>query len=229
MSRRQHLRVIVSAVPVLIGLIVAPALAQRAGEASISEHLTQVDAYTFKSDRHLVRGIPTKAGEDLVNVVVEIPAGTNAKWEVDSEDGLLKWDVRDGKPRIVSYLPYPGNYGMVPRTALPKEFGGDGDPLDILVLGPAVRRGEIVKVRIIGVLKFLDAGEQDDKLLAVLPDSKLGKVQDLKSLQEQFGGVLEIVKLWMTNYKGPGEMEFKGVGDVDEAQSILTTAMSQYK
>ena len=45
------------------------------------------------------------------------------------------------KPREVKYLGYPGNYGMIPRTLLPKELGGDGDPLDVIVLGPAVERG----------------------------------------------------------------------------------------
>ena len=38
-----------------------------------------------------------------------------------------KWEFRDGKPRVVAYLGYPGNYGMIPRTLLPKEHGGDGD------------------------------------------------------------------------------------------------------
>ena len=210
-------------------LFVAPALAQRSGDAAVSGHLTRVDAYTLKCDQHLVRDVPASAGEGLVNVVVEIPAGTNAKWQVDPSDGLLKWDFRDEKPRIVAYLPYPGNYGMVPRTALSKELGGDGDPLDVMILGPAVRRGEIVKARIIGVLKFFDGGEQDDKILAIMPDTKLGNVHDLKSLQEQFPGALEIVKLWMKNYKGPGEMEFQGVGDVHEAKAILASAMKQFK
>ena len=214
---------------VLFCTSVAPAVAQRSGDAAVSQHLTRVDAYTLKSDKHLVRDLPAEAGGGLVNVVVEIPAGTNAKWEVDPVDGLLKWEFRNEKPRIVAYLPYPANYGMVPRTALSKELGGDGDPLDVMVLGPGVQRGEIVKTRIIGVLKFLDGGEQDDKILAVMPDTKLGDVRDLKSLEEQFPGALQIVKLWVTNYKGPGEMEFQGVGDVQEARTILASAREQFK
>ena len=72
--------------------------------------------------------------------IVEIPAGACEKWEVKL-DGVMRWDMKDGKPRHVKYLGYPCNYGMVPRTMLGKELGGDGDPLDVLMLGPAVPRG----------------------------------------------------------------------------------------
>ena len=53
--------------------------------------------------------------------MVEIPAGSNDKWEVDKTSGALYWEQEDGKPRVVQYLAYPGNYGMIPRTSLPHE------------------------------------------------------------------------------------------------------------
>jgi len=58
---------------------------------------------------------------------------------VKKPDGIMKWAFEDGKPRVIKYLAYPGNYGMIPRTLLPKELGGDGDPLDIIMLGPLSR------------------------------------------------------------------------------------------
>ena len=73
--------------------------------------------------------------------MIEIPTGTTAKWEVVKPSGELRWEFDQGRPRVVRYLGYPGNYGMIPRTLLPKEEGGDGDPLDVVVLGPAVPRG----------------------------------------------------------------------------------------
>lgn len=71
-----------------------------------------------------------------VNAVVEIPAGTLDKWELSKSNGQVEWETVNDVPRVVNYLGYPGNYGMIPRTLLPKDDEGDADPLDILVLGP---------------------------------------------------------------------------------------------
>jgi len=177
---------------------------------------------------HLVRDYPPRTEEGLVNVVVEISAGTNAKWEVVKASGRLEWEQRDGRPRMVDYLAYPGNYGMVPRTLLPKELGGDGDPLDVIILGPAVERGSVQAVRLIGVLELLDGGEQDDKLIAVRPGAPLGDVTSLEELDERYAGVSEIVRLWFSNYKGPGKMEAKGFGGPARASEILELAISAY-
>ena len=87
-----------------------------------------------------------------VNAIIEIPAGTVDKWELNKSNGKIEWELVDDKPRIVEYLGYPGNYGMIPRTLLSKENGGDGDPLDIIVLGSSIERASIVKCKIIGVL-----------------------------------------------------------------------------
>ncbi|MCA9215002.1 MAG: ADP-ribosylglycohydrolase family protein, partial [Planctomycetales bacterium] len=71
---------------------------------------TQLDENIQPTGTHLVKDYPARPEPGLVNIVVEIPAGTNAKWEVDKQTGRLEWDIRDGKPRVVKYLPYPGNY-----------------------------------------------------------------------------------------------------------------------
>jgi inorganic pyrophosphatase len=178
---------------------------------------------------NLLRDIVPLCANDNVRVVVEIPAGTSAKWEVDKRDGQLKWEQVDGTPRVVHFLPYPGNYGMIPRTAMPRVRGGDGDPLDVIVLGAAVPRGTILEVRLIGVLKLLDDGEQDDKLLAVAPATPLGQVPDIETLKRDFPGVLEIVETWFTSYKGPGRLKSKGFGGAREARRILQAAMAAYE
>ena len=66
---------------------------------------------------HFISGYAPKVDNDI-QVVIEIPTGTTAKWEVDKSDGLLHWQIKNGNPRIVEYLGYPGNYGMIPRTLL---------------------------------------------------------------------------------------------------------------
>jgi len=212
----------------LIPFVLPPAR-QDSRALSIAPGLEARDEYTLVGAKHLVRDYPARDAAGRTNVVVEIPAGTSGKWEVDKADGALKWEFRQGKPRIVDYLPYPGNYGMVPRTLLPTEQGGDGDPLDVLVLGPAQARGAVVAVRVIGVLRMLDGGEQDDKLLAVLEGSPLGELQDLAELQQRYPGVDRIVETWFAHYKGPGKIEVRGFGDAAEAQRILDTACAAYE
>jgi len=199
-------------------LLVAPAAAQD-------------DSFTLVGERNFLDGYPAQPAEGAINVVVEIPAGTNAKWEVRKEDGVMAWEFKNGKPRVVKYLPYPGNYGMVPRTLLSKEQGGDGDPLDVIVLGPAVPRGTVLRARPVGILRLLDGGEIDDKVLAVAADAPLdsrwcGSVDDLR---EHYPGILDIVEIWFSSYKGPGEMESLGYADTDAAWEMIEAAAATFE
>ena len=164
-----------------------------------------------------------------IQAVIEIPAGTIEKWELDKSTGVIVRDSIDGRPRSVDYLGYPANYGLIPNTLLSKENGGDGDPLDVIVLGPPVERGSVVKCCLIGVLYLLDRGEQDDKLIAISTESPMYGVNDLMELNSEYHGVSDILQLWFTNYKGPGKMELKGMGGKKEANLILEKALKEYQ
>jgi inorganic pyrophosphatase len=118
---------------------------------------------------------------------------------------------------------------MIPRTLLPKELGGDGDPLDVIVLGPSVARGTVVRARVIGVLELLDGGEQDDKLLAVLDGTALAECADLADLRARFPGVTTILETWFENYKGPGEIVSNGFADRARAEQILAQAAQAFE
>ena len=187
-----------------------------------------VDLYTLVGEHHFVSGYEPNYADGDINVVIEIPTGTTEKWEVDKETGNMKWEFVNDIPRIVDYIGYPGNYGMVPQTILPENLGGDGDPLDVLVLGPAVKRGSVIKCKLIGVLKLLDDGEQDDKLIAVMPGTNFYDLNTMDELFANYIGVSNIVQLWFTNYKGPGRLESNGFGEKDEAETILENAISSY-
>jgi inorganic pyrophosphatase len=210
-------------------LLAACASTAQRGAVGHADGLKMADGHTLIGEKDFLRDYPPTDSSGNITVVVEIPAGTNAKWEVDKETGQLKWEFKKEKPRIVAYLGYPGNYGMIPRTILPKEQGGDGDPLDVIVLSPGVPRGSVVTARPIGVLKLLDGGEQDDKIIAVLPDSPLGGVSSLEELQSEFKGITDILEIWFSNYKGPGEMESKGFGDAAKARDIINDAVEAYE
>jgi inorganic pyrophosphatase len=96
-----------------------------------------------------------------VNAIIEIPKGSKAKYELDKESGLLKLDRM-----LFSSVHYPANYGFIPRTLC-----DDHDPLDILVLSQeATVPLCIMRAKPIGVMKMLDQGEADDKIIAVSAD-----------------------------------------------------------
>jgi inorganic pyrophosphatase len=163
-----------------------------------------------------------------VNDVIEIPAGTNAKWEVAKTGDAIEWEMQDGKPRVVSYLAYPGNYGMVPGTRLTRQAGGDGDPLDVLVLGAAAARGSVQPVRIVALLKLLDDGERDDKLIAVPLAGPLSDVRDLEDLLARYPGITAIIETWFLHYKGPGRIESGGWADASTGLQVLDETVDAF-
>ncbi|NOR54965.1 MAG: inorganic diphosphatase [Sulfurovum sp.] len=177
--------------------------------------------YKILSNVHLVNGVSYKKPD--YQALIEIPAGTTAKWEVNHETGHLEWEFKNKKPRNVKFLGYPGNYGFIPQTILEKNEGGDGDPLDIIVLGSAVDRGSIQAVKVLGALKLLDSGEQDDKIIAVPMNGPFSKVESLGELMTEFPGTVEIIRYWFTGYKG-GEMHFMGYMKRKEAEVLIEKA-----
>jgi inorganic pyrophosphatase len=95
---------------------------------------------------------------ERVTAVIEIPRGSRNKYELDKESGFFRLD------RVLySSVHYPGDYGFIPRT-----LHEDGDPMDVLVrIDEPTFTGCQIEVRPIGVLRMLDKGEPDDKVLAV--------------------------------------------------------------
>jgi inorganic pyrophosphatase len=187
--------------------------------------------HTVISTNDFLRDFPAVTENGFVNIIVEIPAGCNQKWEVNKTTGFLEWEQR-GKDslRVIEYLPYPANYGMIPQTYLSVEEGGDGDPLDVFLLGKSVERGTVIEGRIIGVIKMLDRNEQDDKLLAVSEQDWFGRLNSLADLENSYKGVTEILTTWLTHYKGvDGIIEIQYIGDEQEAMKILEQAIISYQ
>ncbi len=115
-----------------------------------------------------------ETASDFFNVVIEIPRGSKVKYELDKPTGLLRVD------RILySSVVYPANYGFLPRS-----YCGDGDPLDVLVLGnePVVPLS-IMQARAIGVMQMADEGKEDSKVLAVhINDPAFDEFTDVSQL-----------------------------------------------
>lgn len=217
----------------LMGLAPQPAEAIGQTTSSTLRQTTDTTAIPIPSYDTLTPFTPfpgDSAQPTHVRVIVEISAGSNEKWEVDSETGILDWDYKDGKPRVIQYLPYPWNYGMIPGTILPLEQGGDGDPLDVILLGQCAERGAIVEGRVIGMVRMTDRGEQDDKLLAVRPDGIFSAIHGVSELEEQFPGVLEITSIWLRHYKGPdSDVQILGLmGQAEALEQVYQAAQDSF-
>ena len=101
---------------------------------------------------------PTLVQPDSFTAVIEIPAGSKKKYELDKRTGLTRLD------RILhTSTHYPANYGFIPRT-----YADDGDPLDVLVLcSETLDPSIMVQCYPVGVVRMVDNGACDDKIIAV--------------------------------------------------------------
>jgi len=172
---------------------------------------------------NLLHILPAFADKDKnrCNTIVELNSMTLNKYEIITESGQLKLD-RVG----FSSLAYPFAYGAIPCT-----WDEDGDPLDIEIVGvtEALAPGCLVEARIIGIMKFDDGGEVDDKVIAVLADDKR---MDHITSYEQLGAhwVKETTYYWehYKDLKKPGTCKVNGFFDTAEAKKIIESCEARY-
>ena len=162
---------------------------------------------------------PGENAPEIVNGIIEIPKGSRAKYELDKDSGLLKLD------RVLySAVYYPANYGFIPQT-----YCDDKDPLDILVLSqidivPLCQ----VEAKVIGVMRMLDQGELDDKIIAVANnDMSVSHINDIAELPQHF---IREMQMFFEDYK---KLEHKTVKveefqDKQTALEIVNQAFADY-
>ena len=168
---------------------------------------------------NLVDDIPiTEDGFAHISCIVEIPKGTNTKYEYNE-----KLNIFELERCLVSSLQYPVNYGFIPQT-----FALDNDPLDVLVFNhDPIDRGSLVRCRILGVLDFVDDDEVDYKVIAVPHWSPKSRYSRLSSIEEEH---LKIYKQFFRIYKIDRASTVK-VGDWKngkKAISVVTDAHSRW-
>lgn len=156
----------------------------------------------------------------IVNAVIEIPQGSRCKYEIDKPTGLLRLD------RVIfSSFYYPINYGFIPQT-----YGGDKDPLDILVITSlSVQPLTLMDAKVIGVMQMVDGGDPDDKIIAVAAtDPGVNHYNNIEELPKHF---FDELRHFFEEYK---KLENKSVvvedfGDKAKALAIVEEAIEFYK
>jgi len=155
---------------------------------------------------------------------IEIPAGTNLKLEYNFNNSELVPDSLNGVARVIDYLPYPANYGFIIGTIQDEGSGGDGVPLDVLVISSALQPGDSVEVIPLGVIQTLDDGEKDDKIIAIPAKAELQTVNasSFRDLKENYPGIIEIFEIWFSHYNQKNNItEIVNTGDEKLALELI--------
>ena len=161
---------------------------------------------------HLLSCSQTNEETCSFKALIEIPVGTNTKFEYNKKTKKFECQILNGKKRKINYLPYLGNYGFIIDTYMNPLKGGDGDPLDVIVLSDPKKQGSQICIKPIAILKLIDNGENDHKIIATDFNSDIPFTNE--TLPES---IKEILKIWFCNYKGFGKVKFISWGNKEEA------------
>jgi len=151
--------------------------------------------------------------------VIETPRESRVQYEIDLSTGLLRV-----KRVLFSAMHYPANYGFVPQT-----LGEDGEPLDVLVLGQeAIHPMSVVRARAIGVLRMVQAGKRDDKVLAVHLDDPV--FSPFRSWQELPRYQLVELETFFNDYRAIEGVETStaGFAGASEAAAVVRELAAAY-
>ena len=156
-----------------------------------------------------------------INVVVEIPACSNHKIEWDRKLGVMKLDRVE--PKIFAK---PTNYGFIPQT-----LDEDGDELDVLLITTnPLTTGLVVEAKIIGVMKFVDDDEVDDKVIAVPSDDR--ETGDaINSLEDLSPQLIKQIEHHFSHYKDlkkPGSTVVKEFADIETAKQVIRDSIDRW-
>jgi inorganic pyrophosphatase len=156
---------------------------------------------------------------DQINVIVEIPKGSQNKYEYDKKNRIMKLD------RVLfSPMHYPGDYGIIPKT-----LARDNDPLDALVLiSYPTFPGILIEARPVGMLKMIDSGKEDDKILCVpVNDVRFSNIKDIKDIEKP---ILNEISHFFEAYKKLEGKKVKIAGwyNAKEAKKIILEAIKTF-
>lgn len=151
--------------------------------------------------------------------IIEIPKGSNLKFELDKGSGLLKLD------RVLSSaVYYPANYGFIPQT-----LAEDHDPLDVLVYcTEEIPPMTLCNARAVGVMTMIDHGEPDHKIIAVLREDPI--YNEFKTAENFPGHIFKLLRRFFNDYKAleGKEVEVDAIKPAADAFRIINESLDRY-
>lgn len=163
---------------------------------------------------------PEEITPDNFTAVIEISKDSSCKYELDKETGMLRLD------RVLyTATHYPANYGFIPRT-----YADDGDPLDVLVLcSEQIFPMTLVQVYPIGVMRMIDGGKLDDKIIAVPFFDP--NYRGIRSIGELPRHIFDEIMHFFTVYKQLENKQtaVKELFDYQDAIEIVKKAIADYE
>ncbi|MBI3443387.1 inorganic diphosphatase [Candidatus Woesebacteria bacterium] len=172
---------------------------------------------------NLLHDIPAGEPKGLINVVIEIPIGSNAKYEYHDD---VKTIVLDRF--LYTALTYPFNYGFIPQT-----WSEDHDALDIVVISSqSVATGTLIECRVIGMLATEDEEGGDAKLISVPKVEVDAAFSDVNTIDDLPEYLKNKIKHFYENYKSiePGKwVKITGWLDKDDAVKVIEESIFRYK
>lgn len=156
----------------------------------------------------------------VVNTVIEIPKGSMNKIEWNRK--LATFELDRVEPGIFAK---PTNYGFIPQT-----LDEDGDELDTLVITEeGLPTGVFLKAKVIGILNFIDDGDNDHKIICVPEDDRnYGKINTLDELSDALKKQIEHHFTHYKDLKG-GRTVVQGWGDIESAKKVIHESIDRYK
>ncbi|MEK7452765.1 MAG: inorganic diphosphatase [Patescibacteria group bacterium] len=161
-----------------------------------------------------------KESPEKFNIIIEIPKGSSNKYEIDKETGLMRLD------RVLySAMFSPMDYGFLPQT-----YWHDGDPLDVLVMTTyTLLPGILVEVRPVAVVRMIDSGDRDEKIIAVpTGDPRFNGIKDVSDIEEH---ILAELKHYYEHYKDLQNKKVKitSIDGLLEAKKVILEGVKLYK
>lgn len=151
--------------------------------------------------------------------VIEIEKGSKTKYELDKETGMLMID------RILSTsTQYPAAYGFIPKT-----LSEDGDPLDVVVLcSERIRPMSLVTCYPVAVIRMIDGGEHDEKIVAVVKSDKI--FNEFTRLEQLPHHVINEMVHFFTVYKDleGKKTSIEKVEDENMARQVIVESIERY-
>ena len=171
---------------------------------------------------NLLHSIKAHENGELVNIVIEIPAGSYSKIEYDSDQEKFVVDRV-----LTTNLHFPFNYGFIPET-----WSNDNDPLDAVVLGSEkINTGTVIKSKVIGLLRTIDEKGTDQKLITIPISETNSQLKKINTIDDLDKDTLSDIEYFYKNYKiiEPGKwVDIDGYSSKEEAENILSESIKKY-